>query len=44
MTQTNDVLGYACVSTIDQSTDAQIERLKTAGAISVFEDKISGKV
>ena len=43
MTRTGDILGYARVSTSEQNTSAQTERLKTAGAIRVFEDVISGK-
>ncbi len=43
MTSTGDILGYARVSTSEQTTSTQTERLKTAGAIRVFEDVISGK-
>ena len=43
MARTGDILGYARVSTSEQSTSAQTERLKEAGAIRVFEDVISGK-
>ena len=43
MTRTGDILGYARVSTSEQNTSAQTERLKDAGAIRVFEDVISGK-
>jgi len=43
MTRTGDILGYARVSTSEQNTSAQTERLKTAGALRVFEDVISGK-
>ena len=43
MARTGDVLGYARVSTSEQSTSAQTERLKEAGAIRVFQDVISGK-
>ena len=43
MARTGDILGYARVSTSEQSTSAQTERLKDAGAIRVFEDVISGK-
>jgi DNA invertase Pin-like site-specific DNA recombinase len=42
-TRTGDVLGYARVSTSEQNTAAQTERLKNAGALRVFEDVISGK-
>jgi DNA invertase Pin-like site-specific DNA recombinase len=38
-----DVLGYARVSTDDQDVEGQRRRLKTAGAIRIFEDVISGK-
>lgn len=38
-----DMLGYARVSTADQDTARQIDRLKEAGAIKVFQDVISGK-
>ncbi len=43
MPRTGDILGYARVSTSDQSTGSQSERLMAAGAIRVFEDVISGK-
>ena len=43
MTRTGDILGYARVSTSEQNTSTQTERLKSAGAIRVFEDVISGK-
>jgi DNA invertase Pin-like site-specific DNA recombinase len=43
MTRTGDILGYARVSTSEQNTSAQTERLKDAGALRVFEDVISGK-
>ncbi len=43
MTRTGDILGYARVSTSEQNTSAQIERLQAAGALRVFEDVISGK-
>jgi DNA invertase Pin-like site-specific DNA recombinase len=43
MTRTGDILGYARVSTSEQSTSAQTERLKEAGALRIFEDVISGK-
>ena len=38
-----DTLGYARVSTADQSVTAQDQRLVEAGAIRVFTDVISGK-
>ena len=41
--RTGDTLGYARVSTQDQSLAAQEERLTLAGAIQVFTDVISGK-
>lgn len=43
MTRSGDILGYARVSTREQDHASQIDRLKTAGAIRVFEDTISGK-
>ncbi|MCK5923533.1 MAG: recombinase family protein, partial [Methylococcales bacterium] len=36
MTKTGDTLGYARVSTSEQNTSAQTERLKAAGALRVF--------
>jgi DNA invertase Pin-like site-specific DNA recombinase len=36
-------IGYARVSTGDQSTDTQVERLKTAGCTTVRTEKLSGK-
>jgi DNA invertase Pin-like site-specific DNA recombinase len=38
------VFGYARVSTDGQTLDAQIAELKAAGAITVFQEKISGAV
>jgi len=38
-----DILGYARVSTPEQSTLAQVTRLKSAGAIRVFQDVTSGR-
>ncbi len=43
MTGTGAILGSACVSTSEQNTSTQTERLKSAGVICVFEDAISGK-
>ena len=43
MTRVGDILGYARVSTADQSLDAQRERLTEAGAIRIFTDVVSGK-
>ena len=43
MIRTGDTLGYARVSTQDQSLTGQIAQLHKAGAIRVFEDVISGK-
>ena len=37
-----DMLGYARVSTADQDTSGQKDRLTEAGAIRVFTDIISG--
>ena len=42
MTRTGDTLGYARVSTQDQSLTGQVAQLQKAGAIRVFEDVISG--
>ena len=42
-TRTGDTLGYARVSTHDQSLAAQEQRLNEAGAIRVFTDVVSGK-
>jgi DNA invertase Pin-like site-specific DNA recombinase len=36
------VFGYARVSTVDQSTDTQIEVLKKYGCDKIFQEKISG--
>lgn len=38
------ILGYARVSTDDQSLDAQLDALKEVGAKRVYADKISGSV
>lgn len=37
------LIGYARVSTINQSTDTQVERLKAAGCEIVRQEKASGK-
>jgi DNA invertase Pin-like site-specific DNA recombinase len=38
------VLGYARVSTADQTADSQVDELRAAGAERVFIDKASGKL
>ena len=38
------VYGYARVSTDGQTLDAQVRELKSAGAKSVFKEKVSGAV
>ncbi len=41
-TRKDDLLGYARVSTVDQDTTGQKDRLTRVGAIRVFADVISG--
>ena len=36
------IIGYARVSTSDQSLDAQLDQLREAGAEKIFEEKITG--
>jgi DNA invertase Pin-like site-specific DNA recombinase len=38
------ILGYARVSTDGQTLDAQVAELKSAGAVTVFQEKVSGAV
>ena len=37
------VYGYARVSTVDQSLDAQLAELKTAGCTKIFREKVTAK-
>jgi DNA invertase Pin-like site-specific DNA recombinase len=37
------VIGYARVSTTDQKTDSQVERLKAAGCEVIRQEKVSGR-
>jgi DNA invertase Pin-like site-specific DNA recombinase len=38
-----NLLGYARVSTAEQDLESQRQRLRTAGAVRIFEDVISGR-
>ena len=38
----SQIIGYARVSTTDQSLETQIEKLQSAGAERVFQEKVSG--
>src|SRR5262245_42446162 len=39
----SNLIGYARVSTVDQKTDTQVERLKAAGCAVVRKEKASGR-
>jgi DNA invertase Pin-like site-specific DNA recombinase len=39
----SSLIGYARVSSFDQSTDTQVERLKAAGCATIRTEKVSGK-
>ena len=42
MTSTGQKIGYARVSTTDQSTDVQVEQLEAAGCTKVFSEQVTG--
>ena len=42
MTSTGQKIGYARVSTTDQSTDLQVEQLEAAGCTKVFSEQVTG--
>ena len=39
----SSLIGYARVSTFEQSTDTQIDRLRAAGCTTIRPEKVSGK-
>jgi len=36
------IFGYACVSSIDQNLDSQIEQLRNAQVDQIVQEKVSG--
>lgn len=42
MTSTGQKIGYARVSTTDQTTDLQVEQLEAAGCTKIFSEQVSG--